>query len=72
MLPDKCKPVLIINCIKYGHLHVKVSHGCLAATQLWKLDYLYVLYSGVPRQQGVRLIRAFFRYRCVVLDCIDF
>ena len=46
--------------IKYGHLHVKVSHGCLAAKQLWKLNFLYILYSGVARQQGVQLKRAIF------------
>ena len=29
-----------------------------STTQLWKLDYLYVLYSSVARQQGAHLIHA--------------
>ena len=47
--------------IKYDHLHVAVSHGCLATTQLSKLDYLYILYSSVSKQQGSHLIRTFFK-----------
>ena len=38
---------------------IQVSQGCLATAQLWKLDYLYILYSSVARQQGGHLIRAF-------------
>ena len=38
--------------------NIQVSHGCLAITQLAKLDYLY--YSSVTRQQGVHLIQVLF------------
>ena len=40
-------------------LQVPVSHGCLATTQLWIWDNLYILYSSVARQQGEHLIRVF-------------
>ena len=50
------------NCsllnVKYGHVYVHVSHGCLATTQLWKIGPLYDLYSAVARQQGTHLMNA--------------
>ena len=44
-----------------------ISHGCLAITRLWKLDYLYILYSSVAMQQGVHLIHAFLKYRIYLI-----
>ena len=55
--------------IKYGHLHVPVSHGYLATTQLSKLDYLFILYSSVARQQGTHLIHAFLK---ILFDNIEY
>ena len=47
--------------LKHGHYQVPVSHGCQATEQLWKLDFVYILYSSVGRQQGAHLTHAFLK-----------
>ena len=66
-----CSNLIFLNVTyKDGHKQVSVSHGYLATTELCLLDYLYILYSSVARQQGAHLILVFFFKKKILFENI--